>query len=83
MLDDLRSFYDRLSLMDSIEVIKAMVKPPNPLFGKLWESLKKYLNDRKLDELQLKEIAKKQNNVRYKCQVRDISKKSVSNTAST
>ena len=59
MLDDLRSFYDRLSLMDSIEVIKARVKPPNPLFGKLWESLKKYLNDRKLDELQLKEIAKK------------------------
>ena len=26
---------------------------------------------------------KKQNNVRYKCQVRDINKKSVSNTAST
>ena len=79
MLDDLRSFYDRLSLMDSIEVIKARVKPPNPLFGKLWESLKKYLNDRKLDELQLKEIAKKKNSVRYKCQVRDINKKSVSN----
>jgi len=59
MLDDLKSFYDRLSLMDSIEIIKARVKPPNPLFGKLWESLKKYLGERKLDELQLKEVAKK------------------------
>jgi hypothetical protein len=59
MLDDLKSFYDRLSMMDHIETIKARVKPPNPLFGKLWESLKKYLLERKLDELQLKEIAKK------------------------
>jgi len=31
----------------------------NPLFGKLWESLKKYLSERKLDELHLKEVAKK------------------------
>lgn len=59
MLDELKSFYEELSLMDNIEVIKARVKPPNPLFGKLWESLKKYLSERKLDELQLKEVAKK------------------------
>jgi hypothetical protein len=47
LLDDLENFYKRLDGFDSITRMKATVNPPNPLFGKLWESLKKYLEKKK------------------------------------
>jgi hypothetical protein len=55
LLDDLESFYKRLDSFDSIIKMKATVNPPNPLYGKLWESLKKYLEERKATELRLQE----------------------------
>lgn len=59
MLDDLKGFYEQLIKIDTITCIKTRVKPPNPLFGRLWESLKKYLESRTTEELQLKEVGKK------------------------
>lgn len=58
MIDDLESFMDRLKRIEKITLIKSRVKPPNPLFGILWESLKNYLVQRKTEELQFKEISR-------------------------
>jgi hypothetical protein len=58
LLDDLEDFYKRLDSFDSITKMKATVNPPNPLFGKLWESLKKYLEERKATELRIQEVSK-------------------------
>jgi hypothetical protein len=38
--------------------MKATVNPPNPLLGKLWVSLKKYLEERKATELRIQEWSK-------------------------
>jgi hypothetical protein len=58
LLDDLENFYKQLDGFDSITKMKATVNPPNPLFGKLWESLKKYLEKRKATELRIQELSK-------------------------
>lgn len=59
LIDDLDSFFKKLNTFDSINKMKAVVNPPNPLFGKFWESLKNYLNNRKADELFVQESNKK------------------------
>jgi hypothetical protein len=60
LLDDLKTFYERLEKIDAITAIKVSVRPPNPLFGRMWESLKQYLADRKAEELSLREIGRKE-----------------------
>lgn len=52
---DLRTFVTRLSRLEKITVLQATVKPPNPLFGPCWESLKEYLKTRRLEEVSIKE----------------------------
>lgn len=52
---DLRTFVMRLSRLEKITVLQARVKPPNPLFGPCWESLKEYLKKRRLEEVAIKE----------------------------
>jgi len=52
---DLRTFVTRLARLDKITVLQATVKPPNPLFGPCWESLKEYLKARRLEEVSIKE----------------------------
>lgn len=58
MIDNIQGFMDKLKTIDKITSIKTRVKPPNPLFGELWESLKNYLESRKTEELHFKEISK-------------------------
>jgi hypothetical protein len=52
---DLRTFVTRLSRLEKITILQAKVKPPNPLFGPCWESLKEYLKKRRLEEVTIKE----------------------------
>ena len=52
---DLRTFVTRLARLEKITVLQATVKPPNPLFGPCWESLKEYLKKRRLEEVVIKE----------------------------
>ena len=52
---DLRTFVTRLSRLEKITILQARVKPPNPLFGPCWESLKEYLKKRRLEEVSIKE----------------------------
>lgn len=56
-ITDLRTFVARLSKLDAIKRIHATVKPPNPLFGVCWSSLKDYLKSRNLEEISVKEEA--------------------------
>ncbi len=58
-ISDLATFYKRISNLSSIELIQAKVRPPNPMFGPLWESLKEYLKKRKIIEFKLEEKANK------------------------
>jgi len=54
-ISDLRTFAIKLSKLDSIINISATVSPPNPLFGHLWEDLKKYLEARRTDRMKIQE----------------------------
>ena len=58
-ISDLATFYKRISDLSSIELIQAKVRPPNPMFGPLWESLKDYLKKRKVVEFKIEEKANK------------------------
>jgi len=54
---DIRTFVSRLAKLEKIIRLQAIVKPPNPLFGPCWESLKEYLEKRKLQEVSIREEA--------------------------
>lgn len=54
-ITDLRTFVTRLSRLEKVTVLQATVKPPNPLFGPCWESLREYLKQRRLEEVSIKE----------------------------
>jgi hypothetical protein len=56
-ISDLQSFAIKLSKLEGISEIIATVKPPNPLFGPLWSSLKKYLEERQTDRMNIQEVA--------------------------
>jgi hypothetical protein len=55
LINDIESFYKKLNDFEMISKMKAVVNPPNPLFGKLWESLKTYLEERNATELRIQE----------------------------
>ena len=52
---DLRSFVRKLQSLDGIYRVSASVSPPNPMFGPLWEELKKYLEQRRTDRMKVEE----------------------------
>lgn len=54
-ITDLRSFARKLESLDGIYRVSASVSPPNPLFGPLWEELKKYLESRGTDKMKVEE----------------------------
>jgi len=56
-ITDLRTFIARLSKLEAVKRLQATVKPPNPLFGVCWASLKDYLISRNLEEVSVKEEA--------------------------
>jgi hypothetical protein len=52
---DYRAFLQKLRALDRITELSAKVHPPNPLFGRLWESLDAYVKKRKADEVSVRE----------------------------
>lgn len=54
-ISDLRTFYNKISDLNSIERISATIHPPNPLFGLYWKSLRDYLIKRKTSDMKIEE----------------------------
>lgn len=52
---DYRAFVTRLRELDIFTELDAVVHPPNPLFGRLWGSLKEYVDDRNASEVKINE----------------------------
>lgn len=52
---DYRAFVQKLEGLERITEMSAKVHPPNPLFGHLWGSLKKYIQKRNAEEVVVKE----------------------------
>lgn len=58
---DYRAFLEKLRSLDRITELSAKVHPPNPLFGRLWESLDEYVKKRQADEVSVRETTEKPN----------------------
>lgn len=58
---DYRAFLDRLKTLDRITELSARVHPPNPLFGRLWGGLDKYVKKRRAEEVSVRETTDKPN----------------------
>ncbi|MBL4588469.1 MAG: hypothetical protein JKY11_00115 [Alphaproteobacteria bacterium] len=58
-ISDYRAFTSRLKKLDKFTEISATVHPPNPLYGRLWESLNGYLDERNASEIMVKEQTSK------------------------
>lgn len=54
-ITDLRTFSEKLLSLDGIYSISANLRPPNPLFGPLWESLKEYIKERRSEKMIIRE----------------------------
>lgn len=54
-ISDYRAFSAKLKGLEKITELRARVHPPNPLFGRLWEPLKKYIGKRNASEISLRE----------------------------
>lgn len=59
-------FIRKLKTAKRISKLEASVHPPNPLFGRLWDSLRRYLKERELQELSLKEQAGREGRINSK-----------------
>jgi len=56
---DYRAFLEKLQSLDIITELSAKVHPPNPLFGRLWGGLDKYVRRRQADEVSVRETTNK------------------------
>ena len=56
---DYRAFLEKLQSLERITELSAKVHPPNPLFGRLWGSLDKYVKKRQADEVSVRETTAK------------------------
>ena len=56
---DMRTFVTRLARLELITSLRASVRPPNPLFGPCWKSLRDYIKKRQLDEVIVREDSQK------------------------
>ena len=54
-ITDYRAFLEKLNTLDRITELSAKVHPPNPLFGRLWGSLDKYVKRRQASEVAIRE----------------------------
>lgn len=52
---DYREFSSKLKGIERFTELSAKVYPPNPLFGRYWDSLRKYMRERNAAEISLKE----------------------------
>ncbi len=60
-VSDYGTFVAKLRDMDYLTEISAKVHPPNPLFGRLWVSLKDYIEQRNASEIAIKETSNSNN----------------------
>ncbi len=58
-VSDYRAFTSRLKKLSYFTEFSATVHPPNPLFGRLWESLNDYIESRNASEVTVKEQTSK------------------------
>jgi hypothetical protein len=56
---DYRAFLQRPTALDRITQLSAKVHPPNPLFGRLWGSLDRYVRKRQAEEVLVRESTDK------------------------
>ncbi|MBN3804930.1 hypothetical protein GXB81_18000 [Paraburkholderia sp. Ac-20336] len=54
-VSDYRTFGVKLQGLDRIRELSARIHPPNPLFGRLWSSLNRYVKERNASEVTVKE----------------------------
>jgi len=54
-ISDIKSFLDKIIMLNSIDRIYAKVNPPNPSFGHLWKELDEYMRIRNTDEVTIEE----------------------------
>lgn len=54
---DYRAFLEKLQSLSTITELSARVHPPNPLFGRLWGSLDKYVKQRRASEVAVRETS--------------------------
>lgn len=73
-ISDLRSFLQRLESLEKITEINAKVHPTNPLFGRLWSELDKYVKERNADQLEVHEKSSSGLNTKIKEFIRGIIK---------
>jgi len=63
-VSDYRAFSAKLKELDIFSEIFAKVYPPNPLFGRLWASLKDYIQERNASELSVQESSEKKSGIK-------------------
>lgn len=63
-VSDYRAFTSKLKEIDHFTEISAKIYPPNPLFGRLWGSLKDYVKKRNATELSVKESSEEGKGIR-------------------
>lgn len=54
-ITDYRTFVSRISRLDEFREISAKIHPPNPLFGRIWANLDRYIKRRNADEVNIRE----------------------------
>lgn len=59
-VSDYTTFIVKIKELEIITEISATVHPPNPLFGKLWESLQRYIRERNAEQVYVRETTTKQ-----------------------
>jgi len=62
-ISDYEAFTTKLREIGTFTEISANVHPPNPLFGRLWDSLKEYIEKRQASELLVKEVSGSNNGI--------------------
>ncbi len=62
-VSDYKAFTTKLKEIDLFKEISAKVYPPNPLYGRLWGSLKDYIKKRNTTELTVKEVGEEKNGI--------------------
>jgi len=63
-ISDYRSFIKKLEGLDTFLELDAKVYPPNPLFGRLWKDLEKYIKKRRASEVSVKESSDLKNGLK-------------------
>lgn len=80
-ISDYASFRNKIIMIKKITQIEATVSPPNPLFGRIWKSLKETLEKRNTSTLRINEESEKREGLKTNLHdlVNSIEKNNISN----